>query len=296
LFKNKRLSDLFTIHVNGMICEPQDPLGAPSDDGTIRLGEGSGEGITLDVDIIKIDRDNIKTGKIVEVSNRSDSDLTVGVTFPVVGLTYNAIVRGLEQTKLPHKEWERFTLAKNDKVQLIVIADPDNSNRLAQLNGSQIIVKVWDGDRIKETKSIAIEVDPELTEGTEPMGPQPPSTMESGVTQPPSGPTEPTGSVVDSTEEPPPAPKPEYSSNQRRVEPDDSGTLWLWLFQIFNFTLLLTLAGYGIFFMLPKIQVLEDRLAKSEMFIHGSREAIREELDEIKREILQQCRIQSGQE
>jgi hypothetical protein len=56
------------------------------------------------------------------------------------------------------------------------------------------------------------------------------------------------------------------------------------------------LAGYGIFFMLPKIQVLEDRLAKSEMFIHGSREAIREELDEIKREILQQCRIQSGQE
>jgi hypothetical protein len=43
------------------------------------------------------------------------------------------------------------------------------------------------------------------------------------------------------------------------------------------------------FFMLPKIQVLQDRLAKAEMFIHGSREAIREELEQIKGEIIQQC-------
>jgi hypothetical protein len=53
--------------------------------------------------------------------------------------------------------------------------------------------------------------------------------------------------------------------------------------------LLIGLAGYGIFFILPKVQVLEDRLAKNEMFIHGTREAIREELDQIKEEILRQC-------
>jgi len=56
-----------------------------------------------------------------------------------------------------------------------------------------------------------------------------------------------------------------------------------------NLALLVCLGAYGIFFVLPKIQVLQDRLAKNEMFIHGSREAIREELEEIKAEILKQC-------
>jgi hypothetical protein len=64
----------------------------------------------------------------------------------------------------------------------------------------------------------------------------------------------------------------------------------VWIFQFFNLVLLAALAGYAIFFLLPKIQVLEDRLAKNEMFLHGSREAIREELEEIKAEILGQCR------
>jgi hypothetical protein len=35
--------------------------------------------------------------------------------------------------------------------------------------------------------------------------------------------------------------------------------------------------------------LLEDRLAKTEMFIHGSRQAIREEMDQIKEEVLRQC-------
>ncbi|MFC1834442.1 hypothetical protein ACFL2Q_06875, partial [Thermodesulfobacteriota bacterium] len=65
---------------------------------------------------------------------------------------------------------------------------------------------------------------------------------------------------------------------------------WLWAFQISTGVILLGLIGYIAFFVLPRIQVLEDRLAKSEMFIHGSREAIREELDQIKEEIVQQCR------
>ena len=58
-----------------------------------------------------------------------------------------------------------------------------------------------------------------------------------------------------------------------------------WILLALSSIVSLALLGYGAFFLLPKIQVLEDRLAKSEMFIHGSREAIREELDQIKDEV-----------
>ena len=74
------------------------------------------------------------------------------------------------------------------------------------------------------------------------------------------------------------------------------GGLWFWAVQVFNFVLLAVLGMYGVFFMLPRIQVLEDRLAKSEMFIHSSREAIREELEEVKEEIIRQCRTEDGTE
>jgi len=65
--------------------------------------------------------------------------------------------------------------------------------------------------------------------------------------------------------------------------------MWLWILQIANLALLVAIGSYGIFFILPRIQVLEDRLSKNEMFLHGSREAIRDELEQIKKEILQQC-------
>ena len=70
----------------------------------------------------------------------------------------------------------------------------------------------------------------------------------------------------------------------------------MWALQIFNLALLVALGVYGIFFMLPKMQVLEDRLAKNEMFIHGSREAIREEIEEMREDILRECRPESSSE
>ena len=66
--------------------------------------------------------------------------------------------------------------------------------------------------------------------------------------------------------------------------------MWIWILQISNLVIVIGVAVYAFFFMLPRIQVLEDRLAKNEMFIHGSREAIRDELEQIKKEILDQCR------
>ena len=56
-----------------------------------------------------------------------------------------------------------------------------------------------------------------------------------------------------------------------------------------NLVLVLGLGVYGVLFLLPRLQVLDDRLVRNEMFIHGSREAIREELEQIKEEILRQC-------
>ena len=72
--------------------------------------------------------------------------------------------------------------------------------------------------------------------------------------------------------------------------------MWIWILTVLNLILLMSLAAYGVFFVLPKIQVVEDRLAKNEMFIHGSREAIREELEQVKEEILSECRRDSQSE
>jgi flagellar basal body-associated protein FliL len=77
-------------------------------------------------------------------------------------------------------------------------------------------------------------------------------------------------------------------ASSSRITESFGGTL-IWILQISNLVLTVGLIVYGFFFMLPKIQVLEDRLAKNEMFIHGSREAIREELEQIKKDILDQC-------
>ena len=66
--------------------------------------------------------------------------------------------------------------------------------------------------------------------------------------------------------------------------------------QIFNLILLVALGSYGIFYLMPKVQVLQDRLAKNEMFIHGSREAIREEIEEMREDILRECRPESSSE
>ena len=67
----------------------------------------------------------------------------------------------------------------------------------------------------------------------------------------------------------------------------------IWILQIFNLIALIVLALYGAFFVLPKVQVLEARISKSEMFLHGVREAIREELDKTKEEILNECKAEN---
>ena len=158
---------------------------------------------------------------------------------------------------------------------IVLIPEPDPL-LLSQLSGKEITIRVYQGTEVRETRHIPIEIASDLL-GQAPerlsAPAEPPHAQETKVVTP-----------RQSTE----TPKSVRTENSSRRSEVRYG-MWLWVIQIANLILLIFLAVYTIFFMLPKVQVLEDRVAKSEMFLHGSREAIREELDQIKREIVQQC-------
>jgi hypothetical protein len=229
-------------------------------------------------------------GEMINVDNRSGYNQTLGVSIPVKGLLFFQIVRKPEQSKVPKESWERFTVDADSGVFIVLIPEPDPA-QLAALNGKEITIKVWDGNKVRETRRIPITVSSDLSlPQREPVGQIAGKSMRRQVEEP--HPAESSLSQISRTadQDLPPArqggaPEQKAANSGYRL-----GGLWLWAIQIFNLALLLSLGAYGIFFMLPKIQVLEDRLAKNEMFIHGSREAIREELEEIKEEILRQCR------
>jgi len=70
----------------------------------------------------------------------------------------------------------------------------------------------------------------------------------------------------------------------------------IWILAAANLALLAALAAYVIFFMLPRIQVLQDRITKSEIFIHNSRESIREEIETIRHEVISHASLPPDRE
>ena len=169
----------------------------------------------------------------------------------------------------------------------MLIPEPDPA-LLAQLNGKEILIKIYQGNKIRETIKVPIKTSPDLRVAGGTVG---------GGAE--ASPEERKGSAkseasaqkrLENAERGQTTTRPEASAQSQPVRGERGwGQLGLWVLQIINFVLLVCLGVYGIFFMLPKIQVLQDRLAKNEMFIHGSREAIREEIEQIKQEILMQC-------
>jgi hypothetical protein len=192
-----------------------------------------------------------------------------------------------EQKKIPKENWNRFTVPADTGIFVVLIPDPDPA-QLAQLDGKELKINIFERNRIRETRKIPIKIAPDLRA----LGPQARTELEPGPgkfgiqTRPDEGVARWTPELSEAGKE---------SGRRETPATEPPGTLrrwggtWIWIFQVFNLILLIGLAGYGIFFILPKVQVLEDRLAKNEMFIHGTREAIREELDQIKEEILRQC-------
>lgn len=268
LFSGKNLADLFIIRIDDAPIVAAESV--EEQDRTVQLGRGRDVSIVLDRSSLLFDESNLKKGEILDVDNRSKAAQVLGIEIPSTGFILDQ-VRRRDQTRIPKEEWGRFQVPPDSGIFIVLIPDPD-PNQLAQLEGKNLIVKVFQGDTVREVHKVPIQVASDL------------KGSRSSNVQAPNEPTRPTEPV--STSKPPTtAQTPTQSGSQQGTR----GSMWFWILAVFNLVLLVSLTAYGIFFVLPKIQVLEDRLAKNEMFIHGSREAIREELEQLKEEILSEC-------
>lgn len=283
LFAGKDLEDLLAIHIEGKLCVRAESFVKRGRDD--RKPNGIELSVQVDKTAIEFNQGNVNKGEWLDVYNRSGYPLTLGVDLPEKGLLYHQIIRKPEQTKVPRENWQRFT-AEADSGISIVLIPATKPVELAPLDGTEIVIKVWEGDRIRETRTIPIRVSPDLLEGT---GEVPPAGNLAPPTRdiPDKGSPKATFGTTTSDE------TGVRGSREAQAGKQGSGQgVWFWAIQGFNLVLLAVVGVYGIFFMLPRIQVLEDRLAKNEMFIHSSREAIREELEEVKEEIIRQCQTQ----
>lgn len=277
-FSGKKLADILTLRVDDVPLVSAESAGEK--ERTIQMG--AGRDVSLDVDKTRVvfNEGNLKSGEMINVVNRSGLDQIIGVDLPEKGFVLRQIRRKLEQTQIPKEDWDRFTLPADQGIFLALIPNWADPTQLAQLDGTEIIIKSYQGNEVRETRRIPIEISSAIRHaGAEP------GTSEESQERPAQPKTRPSG--------PKPVVTPE-SPETRQV--DAKGFFWLWVLQATNLVLLAGLGFYALFFLLPKIQVLQDRVSKSEMFIHGSREAIREELDQIKRELMDQYRAGGRQE
>ena len=283
LFKGKDPADLFTISIDNK------PLVSSEDfqekERTVQLGAGRDVSIKVNKSSLLFTEENYKRGEVVDVDNRTGRDQTLGITVPKTGLSYAGVVRKPDQAKIEPKEWGRFSLASDAGIFIVLIPDLENP---AIVDNKEISIKIYDRDQVRDTISIPVKVSPELRRRAEARltGSETASDKEAASTAvTDTTTTTGEGTQVAAKDQPP------KKDTRTRAKPEAvSVSLWLWIIPVLSIGLLVVVGGYAIFFILPRIQVLEDRLSKSEMFIHGSREAIREELDEIRKEILQQCR------
>ncbi len=280
LLAAKSVSDLFTIQIdNNSLTQSQS---GPEADSPIKFGSGRDVSLNLDKTHIQFDESNIKKGEIINLDNRSGLDQIVGVELPEKSLLYYQIVRKPEQTKVPRENWGRFTIGSDSGIFIVLIPESDPAH-LTTLDGKEVLIRVYQGDKVRETLKVPIRTSGYAASATT-------ETVSGGIQVRDITSTKPS----DKTDR-----QPSRESERTPVTTDtrtspattsqDVSSFWNstmpWILLMFSLLAWLGVLGYGAFFLLPKIQVLEDRLAKSEMFIHGSREAIREELDLIKDEV-----------
>jgi hypothetical protein len=273
LFAGKGLEDLFTIRVDNQALISSET--ATEKEQNLQLGSGRDVSLNVSKTSIEFNKSNLRQGETVDVDNRSGLDQVLGVDYPKKGLFYFQIIRKPDPTKINRESWDRFTVAANTGITIVLIPEKQPA-KLAELNGKNIVIKVYQGPTVRETRTIPIRVSSDLRNA-------------SGETLNESQ-TEPNGNSSFQGTEPAPNPKPikKQIAKQNTSTGDIRKTSsWLWVLQIFNLIMLAALGIYALFFMLPKIQVLEDRLAKNEMFIHGNREALREEFDQFKEEMME---------
>lgn len=281
LFVGKTIGDLFQIQIDDQPIVSSESV--VEGERTVQLGAGRDVSVNVGKSVIVFNESNFKKGEILNVDNRSGMDQSLGIELPEKGLLFYQVRRNPEQTKIPKDNWDRFTVAPDSGIFIALIPDRDPA-ALSQLDGKEIVIKVFQGGRTRETKRIPIKIAADLKQGAREPGLSP---------QTPVG--EPTPRMTRNHAEPPQRPESAQLPAQpgsrpvttpAQKAPASTSSLWVLIVLGLNLALIAGLGLYSILFILPRIQVLEDRLAKSEMFIHGTREAIRDELDQVKDEIL----------
>lgn len=283
LFVGKQFSELFSVYLDEQKLVAGE--GGAEQESPIKLGVGRDISINVDKTSITFNENNIKKGEIINVDNRSGLDQTIGLEIPEKDLLYTQIVRKPEQTKVPREIWSKFKVAADSGIFVVLIPDPDPS-RMAGLNGKEVAIKIYQADKVRETIRIPIKASGESTI----------SILDSqtslGIREHDSR----SFKAVDGTAEPVRSDSGTVSGEKVSTGRDlDNKGGWtvpgIWILQIFNLVGLIALALYGAFFLLPKLQVIEARMSKNEMFLLGAREAIREELDKTKEDVLRQCGV-----
>jgi hypothetical protein len=265
LFQGKPLSDLFQIKIDGQPIVSQESVTEQHE--TVQMGKGKEVSISVDQNSIVFTENNVKVGDILNIDNRSGKDQVLGVELPKRGWLFDKIKRR-DQTEVPSDEWDRFTVPAGSGVFAVLIPDPDPT-QLSQLDGKEIVIKVYDGGTAREVRRIPIKVSADLRRSG--------YLSQRGAAG--------TGPPVEASEKPASKPQPSRTASGLT----SSSGMWLWGLQVINLFIVVGIAMYGLLFLLPRLRVLDDRLARNEMFIHGSREAIREEIEQIKEEVLRQC-------
>ncbi|MFH0821830.1 MAG: hypothetical protein V2B18_03705 [Pseudomonadota bacterium] len=285
LFSGKDdISELVSIRVNDRPCvagEATDEREAGTKPRTV-----SESAVKVDKASVNFNRDNLKKGETIEVDNRSGKDLVVGIKFPEKGLTFVQVVRRPEQTKIPRENWERFVVAPDSGVFLVLIPQREPA-LLAELEGTRVEIRVWNGASIGETIALPIVLASDV------VGSRPARRIDSDTPVVEPTPKD-TGYARQSSrdgDDPPVEQRPRKAAAAEASprEPAGSSTIWLWVIQIGTSVIVVAFIGYWVFFALPRIQVMESRLAKSEMAAHGTLESIRDEQERFREEILRQC-------
>jgi hypothetical protein len=268
----KSVSELFTIAVDEQPLLPSEAV--TEQDRTVRLGAGRDVSINIDKTSVVFNESNAKPGEIINVDNKSGADLSFEVDPVDPEILYCRIVRIPGQEKVPEESWGRFNVAADAGFMILLIPYPE-PEKLLKLDGQEITIKVFQGDRLRDTRRIPIRISEDLkASARKPSAAQPsPGEDRTGTVRPVES-RQTSGALT--------TPRPEATGKEKAKY-----SMFLWILQIANLALLAGIAIYTFFFILPKMQVLEDRLTKNEMFIHNSREAIREELDHLKEDLLQ---------
>ncbi|MEW6533763.1 MAG: hypothetical protein AB1473_23235 [Thermodesulfobacteriota bacterium] len=121
--------------------------------------------VRVDKTSILFDEKNVRKGDVINIDNKSGSDLTLGLELPNKGLWYSGVIRKPEQTKLHREKWERFTLPPNSGVFIVLIPD-DHRPQLETLDGTEIRIRIHEGNELREVRRIPIKVHADLLRGT----------------------------------------------------------------------------------------------------------------------------------